>query len=274
MRDIFRTALRVLYRPATVHQSMRYYRPPFLLFSYMPLFVILTWFLSALTLRDTNTLVLYLNTPIDAYLTLDIRCSFTYTECNVTNKTFHWGVVLMSNAVQPLKDRRDIERIKKALNGRNLLLFTIGINTSLRISDILPLRVQDVSGDYIYVKEQKTDKTKHIRVNDAIKEALKELVPKDAKASDYLFPSRKGEAPISRVQAWRILNAAAKRAGLNHIRFGTHSMRKSFAYHAYKSGVELPLLMRVLNHSSEKETLRYIGIESEQIDEVYIDVCL
>lgn len=180
----------------------------------------------------------------------------------------------MSNAVQPLKKKRDIERMKQSLHGRDLLLFTVGINSSLRISDILPLRVKDVSDDYIYVSEKKTGKSKRIRVNNAIKKAVKQLVPQDAQADDYLFPSRKGNAPISRVQAWRILNAAADRAGIGHIRFGTHSMRKSFAYHAYKSGVELPLLMRVLNHSSEKETLRYIGIEDEQIDEVYIDVCL
>ena len=180
----------------------------------------------------------------------------------------------MSKAVQPLKSKQDIERMKNALHGRDLLLFIVGINSSLRISDILNLRVQDVSHGYIELSEQKTGKIKRIKINDAIKGAIKSLVPKDAEPSDWLFPSRKGDNPISRVQAWRVLNAAADRAGLGRIRFGTHSMRKTFAYHAYKSGVKLPLLMRVLNHSSEKETLRYIGIESEQIDEVYIDICL
>lgn len=180
----------------------------------------------------------------------------------------------MSKAVQPLKSKNDIERIKKSLHGRDLLLFIIGINTTLRISDILELRVKDVSSDYIEIKERKTSKTKRIKVNKSIKEAVNNLVPKNAKPSDWLFPSRKGTNPISRVQAWRILNAAADRAGLSNIRFGTHSMRKTAAYHAYKSGVELPLLMRVLNHSSEKETLRYIGIESEQVDEVFEGLCL
>lgn len=180
----------------------------------------------------------------------------------------------MAYAVQPLKSKRDIEKVKKALHGRNLLLFILGINTSLRISDLLSLRVGDVYGDYIELKERKTKKTKRIKINKSVSLAIKSLVPAEASPNDWLFPSRKGDAPISRVQAWRILNAAADRAGLCDIRFGTHSLRKTFAYHAYKSGVELPLLMRVLNHSSEKETLRYIGIESEQIDDVYIDVCL
>jgi len=180
----------------------------------------------------------------------------------------------MSNAVQPLKSKRDINRIKKSLHGRDLLLFTVGINSSLRISDILSLRVADVTGEYIEMVEQKTGKSKRIKINSAMKFAIKSLIPEDSAPSDWLFPSRKGNKPISRVQAWRILNDAVDRAGIRGIRFGTHSLRKTFAYHAYKTGVELPLLMRVLNHSSEKETLRYIGIESEQIDEVYIDICL
>ena len=177
------------------------------------------------------------------------------------------------NEVQPLKSKRDIERIKKALHGRDRLLFIFGINSSLRISDILPLRVRDVDGDYVILHEKKTGKRKQIRINNAIKKALKELLPADAQPDDYLFPSRKGNGPITRVQAYRILNAAAKRAGIDFA-FGCHSLRKTFAYHAYKNGTDIALLMRVLNHSSQRETLRYIGIEQESIDDVYIDVCL
>lgn len=177
------------------------------------------------------------------------------------------------NIVQPIRDVTDIENIKRQLSTRNRLLFIIGINTALRISDILPLKVRDVTDDYIYVKERKTGKSNRIRVNNSIRQAVRDLVPTDALPKDYLFPSRRGNSHIGRVQAWRILNDAADRACVN-MDIGTHSLRKTFAYHAYKSGVELPLLMRVLNHSSERETLRYIGIESDQVDEVYIDVCL
>ena len=83
----------------------------------------------------------------------------------------------MSKAVQPLKSKSDIERIKKSLHGRDLLLFIIGINTTLRISDILELRVKDVSSDYIEIKERKTSKIKRIKVNNSIKEAVNNLVP-------------------------------------------------------------------------------------------------
>ena len=177
------------------------------------------------------------------------------------------------NEVHPLKSTADIERMKSALQGRDLLLFIVGINSSLRISDILTLKVSDFNGDHIVLTEQKTGKRKAIRINTAIKDAVATLVPSDASGDDYLFPSRKGSAPISRVQAWRILNNAASRAGIS-IAFGTHTLRKTFAYFAYQHGTDLSLLMRVLNHSSQRETLRYIGIEAENIDDVYCSVCL
>lgn len=179
------------------------------------------------------------------------------------------------NEVLPLKNKNDIERMKKVLEDkpRDLLLFIIGINTALRISDLLSLRVRDISDTHIKITEKKTAKKKRIKINAAIREAFRDLVPKDAEPSDWLFPSRKGDKPIGRSQAWRVLSKAAEDAGIR-TPFGTHSLRKTFAYHAYKAGVELPLLMRVLNHASQRETLRYIGIESEEIDEVYIDVCL
>ncbi|NYV67574.1 site-specific integrase [Bacillus sp. Gen3] len=178
------------------------------------------------------------------------------------------------NLVQPIRDKRDINRMKKALgNPRDLLLFTFGINSALRISDILKLKVGDVRNTDILTREQKTGKIKRFRMNKAIVDAVRSLVPADATDSDWLFPSRKGDKPITRVQAWRILNDAADRAGVK-TEIGTHTLRKTFAYHAYKSGVDLTLLMSVLNHSSQRDTLRYIGIEQDRVDDVYISVNL
>lgn len=179
------------------------------------------------------------------------------------------------NTVQPIRSKRDIDRMKKALgNPRDLLLFIFGINSSLRISDILKLKVGDVRGrTTLTLREQKTGKTKRFALNQSVIAAVKSLVPADSADDSPLFPSRKGSAPISRVQAYRILNEAAKRAGID-AEIGTHTLRKTMAYHAYKSGVDISLLMSVLNHSSQRETLRYIGVLQDDIDNVYISVNL
>ncbi|NYV68846.1 tyrosine-type recombinase/integrase [Bacillus sp. Gen3] len=182
------------------------------------------------------------------------------------------------NEVQPIRNIKHINAIKKALHGRDRLLFIFGINSGLRISDILKLKVGDVRGkESVAVKETKTSKAKYFKFDQAIKKAVQELVPATAGDDEYLFKSRKGNnKPITRVAAWRILNDAAERAGVADKigALGTHSLRKSFGYHAYKKGTDITLLQSIFNHSSQKDTLRYIGINQDMIDEVYLNLNL
>lgn len=81
----------------------------------------------------------------------------------------------------------------------------------------------------------------------------------------YLFPSRIGtDKPLARESLWRITSTAGDRVGLKNI--GTHSMRKTFCYFMYKNGTKLALIQDLLNHSSQRETLRYIGLTQEDKD--------
>jgi integrase len=181
------------------------------------------------------------------------------------------------NEVQPIRDKKDIEKMKKALYGRDLLLFIFGINSGLRISDILKLKVGDIRGkDSLVVQETKTGKAKRFIFNSAIKSAVK-LILASASEGEYAFKSRNGKnAPISRVTAYRVLNDAAERAGIASKvgAIGTHSLRKTFGYHAYKNGTDLSLLQSIFNHSSQSVTLKYIGINQDRIDEVYANINL
>ncbi|MBZ9626311.1 tyrosine-type recombinase/integrase [Clostridium sp. FP2] len=188
------------------------------------------------------------------------------------------------NSVEPIRDIKTIKNIRSILKGqsvRNELLFIFGINVGLRISDILKLKIEDLVKsnsktvrDYVIITEKKTGKTKKFYIGDIVKKVIENYI-KDLSNLDmdnYVFQSRKGEnMPITRQRAYRILNNAAEIVGLvekNEI--GTHTLRKTFGYHAYQNGSSLELLMDIFNHSSKTQTLRYIGITEEQKKEVYL----
>ena len=74
------------------------------------------------------------------------------------------------------------------------------------------------------------------------------------------------------MQAYRILRDAAKAVGYRGD-IGTHSLRKTFGYRFYqKSGGDVGALMRLFNHDDQTITLRYIGIEQEQVDDIIMNL--
>ncbi|HDI3019217.1 TPA: site-specific integrase [Clostridium botulinum] len=182
-------------------------------------------------------------------------------------------------SVEPIKDKKKIESFLIFLKGkseRNYLLCKFQLNTGLRISDVVKIKVSDFFTtnmnfkDYFILKEQKTGKQKKIKLNDSIKKALKSYVKQNnLKQNDYIFQSRKGiNSHISTTQAYRILKEGAESLGIEN--FGTHSLRKSWGYWTYKaSRYNIGLIMDTFNHSSERITLGYIGITQDSKDELY-----
>ncbi len=177
--------------------------------------------------------------------------------------------------VEPI---RNIEHLKKLENyfarrsQRDLLLLTIGTNCGLRISDIVALNVGDVKNKtHIQIIEKKTGKFKKFPINAKLKPMFDEFT-KGKDSDDALFKSR-FENRMDRFSAYRILKAACKAAGL-HEKVGTHTMRKTFGYHHYKKYKDVAMLQKIFNHSSPQITLRYIGIEQDQIDESYTNFIL
>lgn len=188
------------------------------------------------------------------------------------------------NMTYPLKEKKQIELVKlylKSKSIRNFLLFTIGISSALRISDVLNLHVSDIIDrgkpkDFIEVKEKKTGKSKRFATSPNLQRAIKIFIQEYKPEQDeYVFISRKGSnKPITRQRAVQILTEALDMCGLSNINFGTHGMRKTFAYHCWKSGTDITYLMRILNHSSQKEVLRYISVEQEELDDIYVNLNL
>ena len=173
------------------------------------------------------------------------------------------------NVVEPIKDKNDIKKIKQVLksNERNLLLFNLGINSGLRISDILALDIKDVKNkDFIEIREKKTNRYKRFLLNEKLQKEINKYV-KTKRIDEPLFLTKRGKR-LDRIQAYKILNNAGKEAGVK-TKIGTHTLRKTFGYHHFKKFKNLPLLQKILNHSSSEITLIYIGITQENIDETY-----
>lgn len=179
--------------------------------------------------------------------------------------------------VEPIRDKTKIKQLYQYLNGSDpkyAMIFKLGINTGLRISDIIPIKLKDIYNErgqfreYLIIKEKKTMKEKKIKINETLRKCLSVYIKQmDIKYDDYLFTSQKG-GPIGRIQIYRVLKEAASLMGLEN--FGTHSLRKTWGYWTYKiSKYNIGLIMDTFNHSSPNITLRYIGINQDQKDELY-----
>lgn len=177
--------------------------------------------------------------------------------------------------VEAIKNKDDILKIQNILKKesyRNLLLFCIGINSGLRISDILKLDVCDVKDrDYILLIEKKTKKYKKIPINNKLKRMFKSYT-KDKPLNTPLFTT-KFHNRLDRVEAYRILKRVGQKAEIEG-NIGTHTLRKTFGYHHYKQFKDIAILQKIFNHSSAEITLRYIGIEQDEIDDAYIKFIL
>lgn len=193
------------------------------------------------------------------------------------------------NFVEPFRSKKDVEAVRLYLRGKALkhgLWFWLGVNSALRISDLLSLTLGNVRRSdgtivsKIMLKEQKTGKTKEFPISDKIRTEIQTVIRHHGltEAADPLFPSHKsGEKgalkPIGRSYANQLITEAAKMCNIKG-NYGSHSMRKSFAYFAWQQGTDVLLLMDLLNHSSPKDLRRYIGITQDQLNQVYLSVDL
>src|SRR5699024_7365728 len=162
------------------------------------------------------------------------------------------------NFVQPIRDPEYIRVMKNFLrekSERNYILFVAGINSGLRISDLLPLRGLDAKRPYFTLVEKKTRKQKRIAITLSIQRELREYI-KDKEDHEFLLKSREGiNKPMGRSMAYKILNEAADYVSLEEI--GTHTLRKPFGDHFYMQYKDVAMLQEIFNHSSPDITLKY-----------------
>ena len=175
------------------------------------------------------------------------------------------------NTVDPIREKSDIKKMKNYLlanNYRDYLLFIMGINTGLRISDLLKLKVSDIRDKFhIIIAEKKTGKEKKFILNDQVQEVTNIFI-QNKDDDEYIFQSKRNRGKaIDRTVAYKILNSAADAIDLK-TKIGTHTLRKTFGYHLYQQTKDVALLQYLFNHSSPSTTLRYIGINQDVADKI------
>jgi len=181
--------------------------------------------------------------------------------------------------VDPITELKDLALIKKILANkpRDLCLFTLGINTNLRASDLRRVtagQVRNLSpGDDLVIKERKTGKDRRITLNGVVVASIGSLLAsRPYQDDDPLFLSKKGDKALSVQSVNRLVKSWCREINLTG-NYGSHTLRKTFGYMQRtqrKTGI--PELMAIFNHSSQKQTMDYLCIQPEELRNAYMEL--
>lgn len=183
--------------------------------------------------------------------------------------------------VEPIRFLADIKRIKNFLinRPRDLALFTLGINTPLRVSDLLRLtrdQVTDLTpGDSLVIRERRTGRRLRIGFNGVCCEAVAKLlkvsegrVPDRPGAGKYLFASRRGEVLLAS-SLHRLVKSWCKAVGLEG-NYGANSLRKTWGFHQFATfGTDLSRLSTYFHHATRRQTLDYLCLVPEDFKSIF-----
>lgn len=174
------------------------------------------------------------------------------------------------NQVEPIRNKEDIQRmyqVLKAKSERDYLLFKLAIHTGIRLMDLLNLKVEEVlkrdDEDIVSSWIQQCAPSIKIMLPEDLRSEVKAYIEANHLTYDQLlFQSLRTHKELSRQQAYRIIHHAAEELGLLHI--GLTTLRKTFAYHAYKSGISIAIIQKYLGHQTTQETVKFIGLSTKE----------
>lgn len=182
-----------------------------------------------------------------------------------------------TKTVEPIREFKDIETIKKVLNKkpRDLAMFTLGINTNLRASDIIDIKAKQLTGDNmdeLEVQDKRTGRKRRIKLNNQVVKSIRKLFEiRTFEPDDYLFGSRKKGGPLVPTSFSRLVKQWCSQAKLKG-NFASHSLRKTWGYHQKVTfGTSIPILMICFNHTTRRQTLDYLCVKQGDIEEVFLN---
>ncbi len=172
------------------------------------------------------------------------------------------------NQVDPIRDIKEIKAMYEVLSRkskRDYLLFKFAIHTGVKLSELLNLCVVDVKGEHDDIKMYWLEDhapSIYIKLPETLRHELSQFIAQaQLKDDELLFQSNRTLKGLSRQQAYRIIHAAADELGMLHI--GLTTLRKTFAYHAYQSGISISIIQKYLGHQTTFETMKFIGISTK-----------
>lgn len=181
-----------------------------------------------------------------------------------------------------------LDENKRQIACRNKMMFLIGINLGIRVSDLCDLRYSffynedGTFKDYYSLQPKKTKNHKKfvkLYFNETVKKAIADYVSDYSiqDKNEYLFKSRKGNGHITEISLGRIIKDTAEEAGINK-NINSHSLRKTFGRFVYHNAVDknnsLIILQKIFNHSSPSVTSKYIGLTDDEIEATFNDLNL
>lgn len=182
---------------------------------------------------------------------------------------------LLNSFMNNLLLKRDLATtdVKRYQADRNYMIALLGFNTAFRANDLLQFRVIDVKKGYVHIKELKTGKMQHYRMDKRLHKDVLDYIERNHLADhDYLFKGQKKKQsgisyvlPLTREMGYKIMKQNADEVGVVST-FGMHSLRKTFGYFYIKNGGNVITLMKMYNHDEPATTLRYVCWENDDAE--------
>ncbi len=175
-----------------------------------------------------------------------------------------------TKALPTIFSRADLTKLFDATgNLRDRMMLITAYSAGLRVSELISLKPEHIESNrkLIRVEQGKGNKDRYTLLSDRLIKDLK-VYWKRYHPKEYLFyPQGNPHRPLTKNRAWKIFNAAKKKAGLKRGR-GIHSLRHSFATHLLEDGVDLYSIKTFLGHSSISTTMIYLRLTANRIKDI------
>ena len=219
----------------------------------------------------------------------DIKNYFSFLNKNkISNKTlglkkaaliFFYKEILNKNIINFKTPRAEKkipevltkEEIKALINAtKNLkskLIIKFLYSTGLRVSELINLRLKDLSIDKKegWVRKGKGSKDRFFKLSDLLIEDLKKYILTLDNKEEFLFPGKNKTLTPRNIQ--KIIERATKKADIKK-KVSPHKLRHSFATHLLDNGIDIRLIQELLGHSSISTTEIYTHVSKEQLKKI------